>query len=164
MFSKLMDEYVERNYRRGVNRRRREMGNRFVPSRFDKIQGLAMSFSAAFRAGWIANGCDDCVVDDEQEMIVPCEVHAAKIEKLLHTNLLGEASRTGRSFDELIREMFVDIDDTADEFSDLMPKDFEDVGRSLDDLEVRLEGVHEQLRKMGCNMPENPTVNESEED
>ena len=51
----------------------------------DMLSGLR-AWSSAFQAGMIAHGCDDCVVDDEEECIYPCPVHADEIGRLAAEN------------------------------------------------------------------------------
>ena len=47
---------------------------------------MAARWTSAFKAGMIAHGCDDCVVDDIQEAIRPCPVHSLEIDELAKIN------------------------------------------------------------------------------
>lgn len=47
-----------------------------------KIIRKLTAIKTAFQAGWIANACPDCVVDDEDEAIYPCPRHEKKISEL----------------------------------------------------------------------------------
>jgi hypothetical protein len=41
---------------------------------------------AAMKAGWIAGGCPNCVVDDETESIFSCPKHRDRITELEEIN------------------------------------------------------------------------------
>lgn len=41
---------------------------------------------AAFQAGRIAHNCPLCIVDDENEEIIPCHTHKAQIAVLYNKN------------------------------------------------------------------------------
>jgi len=49
---------------------------------FNKIK----AYWNAFQAGRIASNCPLCIIDDENEIIVPCHMHKAEIDALAKKN------------------------------------------------------------------------------
>ncbi len=49
---------------------------------FKKIKAI----TTAFKAGWIASSCPDCVMDDETEIIFACDKHEEEIARLAKIN------------------------------------------------------------------------------
>ena len=50
------------------------------------LRRKARAFKSAFQAGLIANRCNNCIVDDVNEEIIPCMLHAGEIARLAKIN------------------------------------------------------------------------------
>lgn len=51
------------------------------------IIGKLGAIISAAEAGWIASGCKTgCVIDDDEQEIIPCEKHATRIHDLAVKN------------------------------------------------------------------------------
>lgn len=43
-------------------------------------------YFTAFKAGWIASRCPDCIIDDANEQIIACDTHETEIARLAKIN------------------------------------------------------------------------------
>jgi hypothetical protein len=51
-----------------------------------KITKLVRRWMSAAKAGWIASNCPLCIIDDDEEAIIPCHVHEDAIAELAKIN------------------------------------------------------------------------------
>lgn len=52
-----------------------------------KKQRQLKAYKATFKAGWIAENCESCRIDDESEEIISCLWHTAEIARLSKISL-----------------------------------------------------------------------------
>jgi hypothetical protein len=57
---------------------------------YNRIKNYIIAYITAAQAGWIAGGCirhgGACVIDDENEVVIGCIIHEAKIDELARHN------------------------------------------------------------------------------